>query len=68
MAWTCSQKKKLLEDIQRIADEPEGPTMIYVTHHTEEILPFFTKLPLLKDGTIYKNRQDERAAEAGHIE
>ena len=47
-------KEKLLEDIQRIADEPEGPTMIYVTHHTEEILPFFTKLLLLKDGTIYK--------------
>ena len=47
-------KEKLLEDIQRIADEPEGPTMIYVSHHTEEILPCFKKLMLLKDGSIHK--------------
>ncbi|CZQ81220.1 iron complex transport system ATP-binding protein [Trichococcus ilyis] len=47
-------KERLLEDIQRIADDPEGPTMIYVSHHTEEILPCFKKLMLLKDGSIHK--------------
>ena len=29
--------------------------MIYVSHHTEEILPCFKKLMLLKDGSIHKN-------------
>ena len=47
-------KEKLLEDIQHIADAPSGPTMIYVSHHTEEILPCFKNLLLLKDGRIYK--------------
>eukprot|EP00828_Plagiopyla_frontata_P036255 TRINITY_DN47893_c0_g1_i1.p4 TRINITY_DN47893_c0_g1~~TRINITY_DN47893_c0_g1_i1.p4 ORF type:complete len:154 (-),score=4.16 TRINITY_DN47893_c0_g1_i1:172-633(-) len=47
-------KEQLLEDIQRIADEPGGPTMIYVSHHTEEILPCFKKLLLLKNGSIHK--------------
>lgn len=36
-------KEKLLEDIQRIADDPEGPTMIYVSLTIPGNLPCFKK-------------------------
>ena len=31
----------------------ESPTLIYVTHHTEEILPIFDHIMMLKNGKIH---------------
>ncbi|SER36562.1 iron complex transport system ATP-binding protein [Gracilibacillus ureilyticus] len=45
-------KEKLLESIERIASNG-GPTIIYVTHHVEEILPVFNKTLLLREGTVF---------------
>lgn len=53
-------REKLLTQIQQIAEQENHPTLLYVTHHTEEILPCFNHLMLLKDGEIFaKGTQSE---------
>jgi iron complex transport system ATP-binding protein len=47
-------REQLLYMIERIASQPGGPTLLYVTHHIEEILPCFTHTMLLKDGQVYR--------------
>ncbi|MFP7477945.1 ABC transporter ATP-binding protein [Terribacillus saccharophilus] len=46
-------RESLLESIERISKKPDAPTIIYVTHHIEEILPTFDQALLLKDGNIF---------------
>lgn len=46
-------REQLLESIDRIAKNPSAPTIIYVTHHVEEILPVFDKTLLLKEGQVF---------------
>ncbi len=45
-------KEHLLERIKQIAERTDSPTMLFVTHHTEEILPCFDNIILLRDGEI----------------
>ncbi|CAM4511784.1 MAG: ABC transporter ATP-binding protein [Paenibacillus macerans] len=47
-------KEGLLESIAQLAAEPQAPHMLYVTHHTEEILPIFSKTLLLRRGEVFK--------------
>lgn len=46
-------REQFLETIQQIALKPNAPTMIYVTHHVEEVLPVFNKTLLLKNGQVF---------------
>jgi iron complex transport system ATP-binding protein len=46
-------REQLLDAIRNIADSDMAPTMIYVTHHVEEILPCFNKTLLLKKGEVF---------------
>jgi iron complex transport system ATP-binding protein len=46
-------REELLESIGRIAERPDAPTILYVTHHIEEILPAFNKTLLLKEGQVF---------------
>ncbi|MFG6147713.1 ABC transporter ATP-binding protein [Halobacillus sp. B23F22_1] len=46
-------REKLLESIEELAKKVDAPTMIYVTHHVEEILPVFHKTLLLKEGEVF---------------
>lgn len=46
-------REQLLESIERITKNQSAPTIIYVTHHIEEILPIFNKTLLLKDGQVF---------------
>lgn len=46
-------KEQLLETIEKIAVLSNGPTLLYVTHHLEEILPVFEKTLLLKKGKVF---------------
>ncbi|MDN7244616.1 ABC transporter ATP-binding protein [Planococcus shenhongbingii] len=52
-------REELLEAIERIAQKPDAPTIIYVTHHIEEILPEFNKTLLLKDGEVFASGNTE---------
>lgn len=45
-------RERLLSAIQRLAEAPDGPTILYVSHHVEEIIPLFTHALLLKDGHV----------------
>lgn len=46
-------REQLLEIIKNLSEDENAPTLIYVTHHTEEILPTFSHTLLLKRGEIY---------------
>ncbi|MHC5269153.1 ABC transporter ATP-binding protein [Enterococcus sp. LJL98] len=52
-------REELLHNIQKLADTPHAPTILFVTHHTEEIMPFISHVCLLREGTIFT--QGERA-------
>lgn len=46
-------REQLLAIVQSIAEQENGPALIYVTHHVEEILPCFSKSLLMKEGEVY---------------
>lgn len=48
-------KKQLLEDIERLGKDPNSPTLIYVTHQIEEILPIFNYTLLMRRGQIHSS-------------
>lgn len=48
-------REKLLVHVERLAGEEKSPTMIYITHHIEEISPAFTHAMLMENGTIAAN-------------
>ena len=45
-------REKLVTQIEQITSLPNAPTIIYVTHHAEEITRSFTHVLLLKKGQI----------------
>ncbi len=53
-------KERLLERIEQIAERTDSPTMLFVTHHTEEILPCFDNIILLRDGEITHRGKTEK--------
>lgn len=46
-------RENLLEAIEGITSTISAPSIIYVTHHVEEILPLFKKTLLLKKGCVF---------------
>ncbi|MCH7322706.1 ABC transporter ATP-binding protein [Solibacillus sp. MA9] len=44
------ERENLLQTIEQIAGRDNCTTLIYVTHHVEEILPCFNHVLLMKDG------------------
>lgn len=54
-------REHLLRTIETIAKKQDAPTLIYVTHHIEEIVPVFTHTLLLRDGTVFQAGTTEEA-------
>ncbi|WP_040949412.1 ABC transporter ATP-binding protein [Gorillibacterium massiliense] len=48
-------RELLLSMIDNIAKQPDAPTLLFVTHHVEEIMPMFGKIILIKEGTVFKS-------------
>lgn len=46
-------KEELLQTIEGLAVMPNAPTIIFVSHHIDEVMPTFTNVLLLKDGTTF---------------
>ncbi len=46
-------RDQLLHRVQQIATRSNAPTLIYVTHHIEEIMPCFNKTLLLRGGQVF---------------
>lgn len=60
-------REELLESIAAIAQKPDGPTIIYVTHHIEEILPEFNKTLLLKAGSVFASGNTEELIDSEQL-
>jgi iron complex transport system ATP-binding protein len=52
-------RERFLADIQRTAGMEGGPTIVLVTHHVKEIMPFITHCHLVKEGrTVVSGEKD----------
>lgn len=60
-------REKLLEIIKNLAEDEKAPTLIYVTHHTEEILPNFSHTLLLREGQIYMAGNTDEVLTEGNL-
>lgn len=60
-------REQLLAMIEQIAAQPDGPTLLYVTHHIEEILPCFTHTLLLKEGSVDQAGQNDEVLTADRL-
>jgi iron complex transport system ATP-binding protein len=45
-------REDLVARLSELADDPDAPAMVLVTHHVEEIPPGFTHAMLLREGTV----------------
>ncbi|MFC7442745.1 ABC transporter ATP-binding protein [Laceyella putida] len=50
-------REQVLRMIEGIATQPDAPTLIYVTHYIEEVMPCFSKTLLLKQGCVHTQGQ-----------
>lgn len=46
-------RQSLLKSIANVVNQADAPTILYVTHHVEEIFPGLTHTLLLRDGTVF---------------
>jgi iron complex transport system ATP-binding protein len=47
-----SAREQLLQTINQVGRQSAGPTLIFVTHHIEEITPIFTHALIMQSGRI----------------
>ncbi|MGG1517213.1 ABC transporter ATP-binding protein [Paenibacillus oryzisoli] len=47
-------REMLLSMVERIALQPDAPTLLFVTHHIEEIMPVFRHTLLVKGGEVFR--------------
>ncbi|MGM8364543.1 ABC transporter ATP-binding protein [Virgibacillus sp. W0181] len=50
-------REELMNSLQELAETNDAPTIIFVTHHIEEVLPFFSHTLLVKRGTVFDQGQ-----------
>ncbi|MQS52570.1 ABC transporter ATP-binding protein [Companilactobacillus mishanensis] len=50
-------REELLKRIQHIAESPDSPALLLVSHYTEEILPVFDHILLLRSGNVVATGQ-----------
>ncbi|MGG6313300.1 ABC transporter ATP-binding protein [Paenibacillus macerans] len=60
-------REGLLESIAQLATEPNAPHMLYVTHHTEEILPIFGRTLLLRRGEAFMQGKTDEVLSEGNL-
>ncbi len=48
-------RENFLATLQKLGRQKKVPSLIYVTHHVEEILPLFKKMLILKDGRVLES-------------
>lgn len=58
-------REELLIKIDHLMKQKDAPSLLFVTHHTEEILPLISHVMMLKDGTIFQKglREEMMTAE-----
>ncbi|WP_125708885.1 ABC transporter ATP-binding protein [Companilactobacillus zhongbaensis] len=53
-------REELLSKINNIAKQPDSPALLLVSHYTEEILPLFKHVLLLRNGQVVDQGQRDR--------
>ncbi|MDT3424824.1 iron complex transport system ATP-binding protein [Paenibacillus forsythiae] len=53
-------RERLLESIEELTLSENAPSLIYVTHHTEEILPAFSHTLLFRKGRVFDSGATRR--------
>lgn len=61
-------REQLLKTLQSLQTLKNCPTIIYVTHHLEEILPFFTHVLLLHEGKVVASGKKEHVLTEENLE
>jgi iron complex transport system ATP-binding protein len=53
-------REELLDSVQKMSVSPDGPTLIFITHHIEEIMPGITHALALRQGRVvaYGSKDD----------
>lgn len=52
-------REELMKMIERLTKQENAPTIILITHHIEEILPSFSHILLLQDGSVFDQGKRE---------
>ncbi len=60
-------REELLVAIENLAKQDDAPTIIFVTHHIEEVLPTFSHTLLLKDGTVFTQGKRHDVLTSNHL-
>ncbi|MBP1999634.1 iron complex transport system ATP-binding protein [Paenibacillus shirakamiensis] len=60
-------REALLSSIEWLSQQPDAPHMIYVTHHTEEILPIFSHTLLLRRGEVFAAGPTREVLQDDHL-
>jgi len=60
-------REDLLNTIQQLATQESGPTILFVTHHIEEVLPVFSHALLLQQGTVFAQGEREEVLNSARL-
>jgi iron complex transport system ATP-binding protein len=60
-------REHFLQFIQRLGQYKNSPTLIFVTHHVEEIMPVFTHVLLLKEGGVLRAGEKAEALNSKNL-
>lgn len=53
-------REEFLHAVEKLGAQADGPSVIYVTHHVEEIMPFISHCLLMKDRSVYCAGEKEK--------
>ncbi|MBP7935375.1 MAG: ABC transporter ATP-binding protein [Phycisphaerae bacterium] len=60
-------RNHFLFDVGQLAQRPQAPTLIVVTHHIEEIHPWITHVLVLKEGRVLATGPKETVLTSAHL-
>lgn len=60
-------REEFLGSLQTLATQHDSPTLLFVTHHVEEIMPFMTHALLLKKGEIVASGEKSEVLTSKHL-
>jgi iron complex transport system ATP-binding protein len=61
-------REKFLASLQTLGLQKEAPSLVYVTHHLEEILPVFKKTLIFKEGRVIASGSTEQVIQDRALE
>ncbi len=60
-------REDLVRRLAQLADDPDAPALVLVTHHVEEIPPGFTHALLIREGSVVAQGLLHQTVTSGHL-